>query len=95
MIERNFKPGVRMCLYRKDLDITVEAGKACVAALPVASKVRGLMTETPNDGQGDLDNTSFFVLLEELSNMQVKQSWFDSDSSQRFMHTFRFEQGLY
>jgi 2-hydroxy-3-oxopropionate reductase len=72
MIERNFTPGFRMHLHRKDLDITLEAGKAYGAALPVTSQVRELMTETLNDGQGDMDNSSFILLLEKLSNLQKK-----------------------
>jgi 2-hydroxy-3-oxopropionate reductase len=69
MIERNFKPGFRMRLHRKDLDITLDAGKAYGAALPVTAQVRELMTETLNDGQGDMDNSSFLLLLEKLSNL--------------------------
>ncbi|MBU1184938.1 MAG: 2-hydroxy-3-oxopropionate reductase [Proteobacteria bacterium] len=74
MIERNFKPGFRMRLHRKDLDITIEAGRAYGAALPVTAQVRELMTETLNDGQGDMDNSSFVLLLEKLSNLQGKCS---------------------
>ena len=70
MIDRNFKPGFRMRLHRKDLDITVEAGKAFGVALPVATLVRELMTETLKDGQGDMDNSSFILLLEKLSTLQ-------------------------
>jgi 2-hydroxy-3-oxopropionate reductase len=72
MIERNFKPGFRMRLHRKDLDITLDAGKAYGAALPVTGQVRELMTETLKDGQGDMDNSSFILLLEKLSNTQGK-----------------------
>ena len=68
MIERNFKPGFRMRLHRKDLDITLETAKAYGAALPVTAQVRELMTETLNDGQGEMDNSSFLLLLEKLSN---------------------------
>jgi 2-hydroxy-3-oxopropionate reductase len=74
MIERNFKPGFRMRLHRKDLDITLNAGKVYGAALPVTAQVRELMTETINDGQGDMDNSSFVLLLEKLSNPQSKRS---------------------
>ena len=74
MIERNFKPGFRMRLHRKDLDITLEAGRAYGAALPVTAQVREMMTETLNDGQGDMDNSSFVLLLEKLSNLQGKDS---------------------
>jgi 2-hydroxy-3-oxopropionate reductase len=69
MIERDFKPGFRMRLHRKDLDITLDAGKTYGAALPVTTLVRELMTETLKDGQGDMDNSSFLLLLEKLSNL--------------------------
>jgi 2-hydroxy-3-oxopropionate reductase len=72
MLDRTFTPGFRMRLHRKDLDITLDAGKAYGAALPVTGHVRELMTETLNDGQGDMDNSSFILLLEKLSNMQGK-----------------------
>ena len=58
-----------MRLHRKDLDITLDAGKTYGAALPVTALVRELMTETLNDGQGDMDNSSFLLLLEKLSNL--------------------------
>jgi len=74
MIERNFKPGFRMRLHRKDLDITLDAGKAYGAALPVTAQVRELMTETLNDGQADMDNSSFLLLLEKLSNLSGTSS---------------------
>ncbi len=74
MLERNFKPGFRMRLHRKDLDITLDAGKAYGAALPVTAQVRELMTETLNDGQGDMDNSSFLLLLEKLSNLSGTSS---------------------
>jgi 2-hydroxy-3-oxopropionate reductase len=74
MIERNFKPGFRMRLHRKDLDITLDAGKTYGAALPVTAQVRELMIETINDGQGDMDNSSFLLLLEKLSNLQGTNS---------------------
>jgi hypothetical protein len=32
------------------------------------------MTETLNDGQGDMDNSSFLLLLEKLSNLSGTSS---------------------
>ncbi|MCX5837134.1 MAG: NAD(P)-dependent oxidoreductase, partial [Deltaproteobacteria bacterium] len=79
MIERNFKPGFRMRLHRKDLDITLDAGKAYGAALPVTAQVRELMTETLNAGQGDMDNSSLLLLLEKLSNLSGTNSQLHED----------------
>ncbi len=72
MMDRGFKPGFRMRLHRKDLAITLEAGKAYGVALPITEHVRELMTQTLTDGQGDMDNSSFILLLEKLSNMPKK-----------------------
>ena len=72
MIDRNFKPGFRMRLHRKDLDIIMETGKAYGVSLPVTAQVRELMTATLNAGQGDMDNSSFSLLLEKLANTQIK-----------------------
>ncbi|MBI5033994.1 MAG: 2-hydroxy-3-oxopropionate reductase [Chloroflexi bacterium] len=72
MIDHNFKPGFRMRLHRKDLDIIMETGKAYGVSLPVTAQVRELMSATLNAGQGDMDNSSFALLLEKLSNTQIK-----------------------
>ncbi|MHB8773445.1 MAG: 2-hydroxy-3-oxopropionate reductase [Syntrophales bacterium] len=72
MMKRDFTPGFRMRLHRKDLDITVEAAKAYGVALPVTERVRELMTQTLADGQGDMDNSSFILLIEKLSNLPGK-----------------------
>ena len=71
MIERNFKPGFRMRLHRKDLDIVMETGKEYGITLPIAAQVRELMSATLNAGQGDMDNSSFVLLLEKLSNKEI------------------------
>jgi len=67
MIERTFQPGFRMGLNKKDLDISLDAGRTYGAALPVATQVRELMAETLRDGQGEMDNSSFILLIEKLS----------------------------
>ncbi|MBM3128404.1 MAG: 2-hydroxy-3-oxopropionate reductase [Chloroflexi bacterium] len=74
MLERNFTPGFRMRLHRKDLDIVMLTGKEYGAALPVTAQVREMMTATMNAGQADLDNSSLVLLLERLSGIQAKNS---------------------
>jgi 2-hydroxy-3-oxopropionate reductase len=74
MLDHNFKPGFRMRLHRKDLDIVMAAGKEYGVALPVTSQVREMMTATLNAGQADMDNSSLVLLLEKLSNSQLKNS---------------------
>lgn len=71
ILERNFKPGFRLRLHRKDLDIAMAAAKEYSIPLPVTAQVREMMTAALNAGQGDLDNSSFVLLLERLANQQV------------------------
>lgn len=73
VLDRNFKPGFRLRLHRKDLDIAMAAGKEFGIVLPVTAQVREMMTASLNAGQGDLDNSSLVMLLEKLSNMEVKK----------------------
>jgi 2-hydroxy-3-oxopropionate reductase len=72
MMDRAFKPGFRMRLHRKDLDIAMEAGKTYGVALPITGRVRELMTQAIENGQGDMDNSSLYLLIEKLSNMPKK-----------------------
>jgi 2-hydroxy-3-oxopropionate reductase len=72
MLDHSFKPGFRMRLHRKDLDIVMEAGKEYGVTLPMTAQVREMMTATLNAGQGDMDNSSLVLLLEKLSNIQLK-----------------------
>lgn len=73
IIDRNFKPGFRLRLHRKDLDIAMATGKEYGIVLPVTAQVREMMTASLNAGQGDLDNSSLALLLEKLSNQEVKK----------------------
>jgi 2-hydroxy-3-oxopropionate reductase len=73
ILDRNFKPGFRLRLHRKDLDIAMAAGKEYGVALPVTAQVREMMTALLNAGQGDMDNSSLVMLLEQLANKQVNQ----------------------
>jgi len=73
ILDRNFVPGFRLRLHRKDLDIALATGKAYGIALPVTAQVREMMTNALGEGQGDLDNSSLVMLLERLVDKQAKQ----------------------
>ena len=72
MIERKFEPGFRIRLHRKDLDIVMAAAREYGVTLPVAAQVRELMGAMVNAGKGDMDNSSVALVLEQLSNTQIK-----------------------
>ncbi len=71
ILERNFRPGFRLRLHRKDLDIAMAVGKELGIVLPVTAQVREMMTAALNAGQGDWDNSSLVTLLERLTNQAV------------------------
>lgn len=71
MIDRHFEPGFRIRLHRKDLDIVMAAAKEYGVTLPVSAQVRELMGAVVHAGNGDLDNSSLALLLEQLSNKQI------------------------
>jgi len=67
ILDRNFKPGFRMRLHRKDLDIVLATAKEYGASVPVTAQVREMMTAMVNTGRGELDNSSLVLLLEEIA----------------------------
>jgi 2-hydroxy-3-oxopropionate reductase len=72
MLERSFKPGFRIKLHRKDLDIVLATGKEYGAPLLVTALVHEMMNAMIAAGNGDLDNSSLVLLLENLAKIEVK-----------------------
>ncbi len=72
MLERNFKPGFRLKLHRKDLDIVLAAGKEYGVPLLITTQVHEMMNALIAAGHGDLDNSSLVMLLEDLARTEVK-----------------------
>jgi len=67
ILDRNFKPGFRMALHRKDLDIVLSTAKEYGASVPVTAQVREMMTAMLDSGRGELDNSSLVLWLEEMA----------------------------
>lgn len=72
MLERNFKPGFRLKLHRKDLDIVLATGKEYGAPLWLTAQVHEMMNALIAAGHGDLDNSSLVMLLENLARTEIK-----------------------
>lgn len=58
MLRRNFKPGFRLRLHLKDLQIAVGSGNV---HLPVTSLVRDLMADRVTEGMGDWDHSALYI----------------------------------
>jgi len=71
MLDHNFKPGFRLALHRKDLDIVMAAAKEYGVPLAITAAVREMQNACLAAGRGDLDTSSLVILVEELAKVQL------------------------
>ncbi|WP_282161022.1 2-hydroxy-3-oxopropionate reductase [Ulvibacterium marinum] len=69
IIDDNFKPGFKVKLHRKDMNIALQAGKEFSVPLPGSAQVATGMDALIAQGQGELDHSSLYVLLAGLSGI--------------------------
>lgn len=67
MVARQFAPGFRIALHDKDLGIFTAAARAAGSASPLGALVAQLMSAARAQGDGDLDHSALFRLVERLS----------------------------
>ncbi|AQT79950.1 2-hydroxy-3-oxopropionate reductase [Mycolicibacterium litorale] len=67
MVARQFAPGFRIALHDKDLGIFTTAARAAGSASPLGAVVAQLMSSARAQGDGDLDHSALFRLVERLS----------------------------
>jgi 2-hydroxy-3-oxopropionate reductase len=71
MLQRNFAPGFKVKLHRKDLAIALNTAREIGMSLPVTANVAELMNALIAHGGADLDHSALVTVLEELANYQV------------------------
>jgi len=64
IIDRNFKPGFKIKLHDKDMNIALETGKALNVDLIGTAQVAQQMKKAVEVGNGELDHSSLVLLLE-------------------------------
>jgi 2-hydroxy-3-oxopropionate reductase len=69
MVAREFSPGFRIALHDKDLGIFTTAAREAGAATPLGAVVAQLMAAAHAQGDGDLDHSALFRLVERLSGI--------------------------
>ncbi len=69
IIDDNFKPGFKVKLHRKDMNIALQAGKEFSVPLPGSAQVATGMDALIAQGQGELDHSSLYILLAGLSGI--------------------------
>jgi len=70
MLDRNFQPGFKIKLHRKDLNIALQTGRELSVPLFTTSQVAELMNALLGAGKGELDHSSLGMLAEQLSGGQ-------------------------
>lgn len=68
IIEQNFKPGFKIKLHRKDMNLALQAGKEYSVPLYGSSLVAAHMDALIAQGNGELDHSALALLVEQLSN---------------------------
>ncbi len=67
MLERNYQPGFKIKLHRKDLNIALQTGRELSVPLFTTSQVAELMNSLLAEGKGELDHSALGWLAERLS----------------------------
>ena len=71
MLQRNFDPGFRVDLHRKDLGIALATAREQGVPLPVTGVVGQLFEALAAAGRGDLDHSALLTIVEDLAHHQV------------------------
>jgi 2-hydroxy-3-oxopropionate reductase len=71
MIARQFQPGFRIDLHRKDLGIALETARLAGAPVPVTAVVGQLFEALAAAGHGDLDHSALVTVYEDLAHYKL------------------------
>ena len=69
IIDENFEPGFKVKLHRKDMNIALQAGREFSVPLHGTAQVAANMDALLAQGNGELDHSSLYMLLSELSGI--------------------------
>lgn len=69
IIDRNFKPGFKIKLHRKDMNIALQEGRNLSVPLPASAIVASQMDAVLAKGDGDLDHSALAIFLESISGL--------------------------
>ncbi|HRI80105.1 MAG TPA: 2-hydroxy-3-oxopropionate reductase [Cyclobacteriaceae bacterium] len=70
IIDKNFKPGFRIKLHRKDMNIALQTAKQLSVPLPGSAIVASQMDALIAMGDGELDHSSLALLLQKMSGLE-------------------------
>ncbi|MBN2321623.1 MAG: 2-hydroxy-3-oxopropionate reductase [Acidobacteria bacterium] len=73
VISRNFKPGFRIHLHRKDLRNALLTAEALQVSLPFTSLAQQVLVSLVNSDRGDLDHSAIATFIEDMAKTEVKK----------------------
>ncbi|MBD3288288.1 2-hydroxy-3-oxopropionate reductase [candidate division KSB1 bacterium] len=72
VIDRNFEPGFKVKLHRKDMNIALQTGRDLSVPLHGSAIVAAQMDALLAQGDGELDHSALVLLLEQMANVAEK-----------------------
>lgn len=69
ILDRNFKPGFKIKLHRKDMNIALQTARNLSVPLPASAIVASQMDAVLARGDGDLDHSALALFLESISGL--------------------------
>lgn len=72
MLNRTFKPGFRIRLHQKDLNLALQSARSMGVSLPNTATAQELFNAVAAQGGIDLDHSAMVLALENLANHKVK-----------------------
>lgn len=72
ILDRNFEPGFRIVLHRKDLGVALQTGRELSLPLFLTSQVAELMNSLIAQGKGNLDHSALALLVEQYGNVEIE-----------------------
>lgn len=69
ILDRNFHPGFKIRLHRKDLGIALQTGKELSIPLFITSQIAEMMSALLATGRGELDHSALALLEEEMAGI--------------------------
>jgi len=64
IIDENFKPGFKIKLHKKDLDIALKTGETLGVSMEGTAQVASQMTKAIDQGKGELDHSALYLMLQ-------------------------------
>ena len=69
IIDRNFKPGFKVKLHRKDMNLALQSGRELSVPMPGSALVASQMDALIATGEAESDHSALALLLERLSGL--------------------------